>query len=79
MFFKQKIKFLRWVGMVLCMWAMVTVTQAAEAPVLPPAVMTPPPQPAKMPEFEFANLQGGALKSSDMKGKVVVIRFWATW
>ena len=42
-------------------------------------VMSPPPQPTKMPAFEFANLHGGALKSSEMKGKVIVIRFWATW
>ncbi len=42
-------------------------------------VMAPPPQPAKMPAFEFANLQGGALKSSEIKGKVLIIRFWATW
>jgi hypothetical protein len=55
------------------------VTQAADAPNLPPAVLAPPPQPTKMPEFEFANLQGGTLKSSEMKGKVIVVRFWATW
>ncbi len=53
--------------------------QAADAPPLPPAVLAPPSQPTKMPDFEFANLQGGTLKSSDMKGKVIVIRFWATW
>ena len=38
-----------------------------------------PAQAAKLPDFEFANLNGGTLKSSEMKGKVVVIRFWATW
>ncbi|HTE15385.1 MAG TPA: hypothetical protein VK642_09940 [Burkholderiales bacterium] len=41
--------------------------------------MAPPPQPTKMPEFDFVNLHGGALKSSEMKGKVIIIRFWATW
>lgn len=42
-------------------------------------VMAPPPQPTKLPEFEFANLHGGALKSSELKGRVLIIRFWATW
>ena len=27
-----------------------------------------PPQPTKMPEFDFVNLNGGTLKSSEMKG-----------
>lgn len=52
---------------------------AAEGLFPNPTVMSPPPQPTKMPAFEFANLHGGALKSSEMKGKVIVIRFWATW
>ena len=42
-------------------------------------VMAPPAKPTKLPDFDFANLHGGALKSSEMKGKVVIIRFWATW
>lgn len=43
-------------------------------------VMAAPAQPTKLPEFEFANLTGGGmLKSSDMKGKVIIIRYWATW
>jgi len=52
---------------------------AAESSSMPPAVMAPPAKPTALPEFEFANLHGGTLKSSDMKGKVIVIRFWATW
>lgn len=42
-------------------------------------VLAPPAVQTKLPDFEFANLNGGALKSSDMKGKVIIIRFWATW
>jgi cytochrome oxidase Cu insertion factor (SCO1/SenC/PrrC family) len=42
-------------------------------------VLAAPPQPTKVPEFDFVNLQGGALKSSELKGKVIIIRFWATW
>ena len=31
------------------------------------------------PEFELQRIAGGDLKSADLKGKVVVIDFWATW
>ena len=34
-------------------------------------------QPA--PEFSLKNVLGGEVKSSDFKGKVLVIDFWATW
>jgi thiol-disulfide isomerase/thioredoxin len=31
------------------------------------------------PEFLLQNVAGGDLRSDDLKGKVVVIDFWATW
>jgi cytochrome c biogenesis protein CcmG, thiol:disulfide interchange protein DsbE len=31
------------------------------------------------PEFDLEKVTGGRLKSSDLKGKVVVVDFWATW
>jgi len=34
-------------------------------------------QPA--PEFTLRNVLGGELKSADLKGKVIVLDFWATW
>lgn len=55
------------------------VAHAAEGLFPNPTAMAAPSQPTKMPEFDFANLHGGALKSSALKGKVIVIRFWATW
>jgi len=33
----------------------------------------------KAPEFELENVLGGKVKSSDLKGKVLVLDFWATW
>src|SRR6185295_6360340 len=33
----------------------------------------------QLPEFDLANIAGGNLKSSDLKGKVTVVDFWATW
>ena len=31
------------------------------------------------PEFTLKNVLGGELKSADLKGKVLVVDFWATW
>jgi len=31
------------------------------------------------PEFDLVRVAGGDLKSSDLKGKVTVVDFWATW
>ena len=31
------------------------------------------------PEFELVSLAGGTIRSEDLKGKVVVLDFWATW
>jgi len=32
-----------------------------------------------VPQFQLANLDGGFLKTSDLKGKVTLLDFWATW
>src|SRR5687767_10413595 len=33
----------------------------------------------KAPDFELKNLDGQAVKLSDLKGKKVILNFWATW
>lgn len=69
-----------WLGIVaLAVTVCFAVAHAAEGLFTTPTIMAPPPQPTKLPLFEFANLHGGTLKSSEMKGKVIIIRFWATW
>jgi peroxiredoxin len=32
-----------------------------------------------MPEFELPDTNGATLRSAALQGKVVVVRFWATW
>jgi cytochrome oxidase Cu insertion factor (SCO1/SenC/PrrC family) len=34
---------------------------------------------APMPTFTLPDVNGGAFESSKLLGKVVVVRFWATW
>jgi hypothetical protein len=79
MFLKKILNTFGGAGLVLCAATLVTPALAQESLFPNPTVMAPPAQPTKMPEFEFANLHGGLLKSSELKGKVIVIRFWATW
>jgi thiol-disulfide isomerase/thioredoxin len=31
------------------------------------------------PEFELENIAGGKTKAADLKGKILVVDFWATW
>lgn len=56
-----------------------TIAAAAESPFTGPTKLVAPAQPATMPEFALADVRGGTLRASDMQGKVIVIRFWATW
>jgi len=32
-----------------------------------------------MPAFELPDPNGGTVNSVELQGKVVVVRFWATW
>ncbi|WP_321531983.1 TlpA disulfide reductase family protein [uncultured Desulfuromonas sp.] len=36
-------------------------------------------QPALAPDFELGSLQGQTVRLSELRGKVVVLNFWATW
>jgi thiol-disulfide isomerase/thioredoxin len=39
----------------------------------------PPPPPTTLPDFELENIAGGLTKTADLRGKVLVVDFWATW
>ena len=51
---------------------------AAGSPALPEGLATPSPSTA-MPAFELPDANGETVRSTDLQGKVVVVRFWATW
>jgi cytochrome oxidase Cu insertion factor (SCO1/SenC/PrrC family) len=38
-----------------------------------------PEQQRPAPTFSLPDHQGGAIDSAALRGKVVVVRFWATW
>jgi cytochrome oxidase Cu insertion factor (SCO1/SenC/PrrC family) len=45
----------------------------------PPSGLDALEQPVAMPSFKLPSTNGGTLDSSALKGKVVLVRFWATW
>ena len=52
--------------------------RAAEQPP-PPEGLAAPAQPTSMPAFELPDPNGETVRSADLQGKVIVVRFWATW
>jgi len=44
-----------------------------------PEGLVAPNQSTSMPEFELPDANGATLRSATLQGKVVVVRFWATW
>ncbi len=53
-------------------WVIATIKQAGDRP---------PPRPVifPAPDFTLPAVSGGALRLSDLRGKVVLLNFWATW
>lgn len=53
--------------------------QAAERAPVPPDGLFPPETPTSIPDFRLPSVDGKTLVAADLRDKVVVIRFWATW
>lgn len=51
---------------------------AAELPA-PPAGLTAPAKPTRIPAFNLATPAGGTVHADEFRDKVVIARFWATW
>ncbi len=45
----------------------------------PPPELKPPAKPTAMPAFALPTTSGSKLDSAALKGRVLVIRFWASW
>ena len=67
---KKALSLLVVLGLISC-----TVNQPSAAATGP----SPSGQKAMAPDFELENVAGGTLKSKDLKGKIIVVDFWATW
>jgi len=54
---------------------------AANAAGLPPlpAGLSAPATPTHTPAFNLQTAAGGTLRAEELRGKVVIARFWATW
>ena len=52
--------------------------RAAEQPGLPEGLAAPSPS-TSMPVFELPDANGETVRSVALQGKVVVVRFWASW
>jgi hypothetical protein len=59
-------------------WGGLSMAHAETAPP-PPSGLYVLEQPVAMPSFNLPSTHGGTLDSSVLKGKVVIVRFWASW
>jgi cytochrome oxidase Cu insertion factor (SCO1/SenC/PrrC family) len=53
-------------------------THATGSPTLPEGLAAPG-QSMSMPVFELPDASGATVRSADLQGKVIVVRFWASW
>ena len=44
-----------------------------------PEGLAAPGQSMSMPAFELPDANGATIRSTDLQGKVIVVRFWASW
>jgi cytochrome oxidase Cu insertion factor (SCO1/SenC/PrrC family) len=44
-----------------------------------PAGLTAPAQPTRLPTFSLPDVHGTTVQETAVHGKVVIIRFWASW
>jgi cytochrome oxidase Cu insertion factor (SCO1/SenC/PrrC family) len=73
---RQHLRLLLLLGMLLTLSPLSP--HAAEPPTLPEG-LTAPSSSTSMPVFELPDANGATVRSADLEGKVVVVRFWATW
>ena len=67
--------------LMFCATVLVSGMPAAVAAGLPPlpAGLTAPATPTRTPAFNLQTASNETLRADDLRGKVVIARFWATW
>jgi cytochrome oxidase Cu insertion factor (SCO1/SenC/PrrC family) len=69
-------------GLLLLLGGLLTLNpldlRAAEPPTPPEGLAAPSPS-TSLPVFELPDANGETIRSADLQGKVVVVRFWASW
>jgi cytochrome oxidase Cu insertion factor (SCO1/SenC/PrrC family) len=69
-----------WFGLVsLCVMFGCLSPSWANPPLTPPAGLAASEQQVAMPTFRLPSVTGDTVDSATLHGKVVVVRFWATW
>lgn len=67
--------------LILCAGVLAPGMSVANAAGLPPLPvgLAAPATPTRTPAFNLQTASGGTLRADDLRGKVVIARFWATW
>jgi len=53
--------------------------RAVATPSTPPPGLATPRQATPMPDFSLPDVVGATVRAADLQGKVIMVRFWATW
>lgn len=73
----------RWTALSLIVIALGVIwTFASRAPIAATSGGAPPPSPREgfsAPEFSLETIDGGQVTLSDLRGKAVLVNFWASW
>jgi cytochrome oxidase Cu insertion factor (SCO1/SenC/PrrC family) len=76
--FTQRVHHRVW--LLLIAGVVVTLGVGAQSDTLyPPGGLTEVSPTMSMPAFQLPAVNGSAVSSAELQGKVVIVRFWATW
>jgi len=77
---RQKVRRLAWLTLTsMALWVGLTVGGTEGEMIEPPMGLAEVKPATPMAAFTLPGLNGSAFDSSALQGKVVVVRFWATW
>jgi cytochrome oxidase Cu insertion factor (SCO1/SenC/PrrC family) len=71
-----------WLALALCSLVLTLGSKDRHAmanPADPPPGLVTPRQATPMPDFNLSDVSDTKIHATDLQGKVVVVRFWATW